>query len=254
LSYGKRIRRPNYQQLNPFVSYVNKYSYTAGNPYLNPHLNNILELEYSYKHIFGIDLYYLHINKIIANLTQPYGNIFISRPENFGINYSFNIMTYVRFSPVKSWDVNATVVVYHLKNKGDAFGTYIDRDNTTGFFGINNQFRLKHGWSGELNLFYSGRQGGGQTFNDPMSRINIAIQKNILKDNGSIRLIANDILAGMNHGDKTVIPGQITAYHTSETDTRTFGVSFSYRFGNSVNGRKSKHNDGGAEDENRRAN
>jgi hypothetical protein len=146
------------------------------------------------------------------------------------------------------------VIAYHLENKGDAFGTYIHRNNTTGFFGINNQFQFKHGWSGELNLYYSGRQGGGQTFNDPMSRINIGIQKNILQDNGSIRLIANDIFAGMNYGDKTLIPGQITAYHTNTTDTRRIGVSFNYRFGKSANGRKSKHNDGGAEDENRRAN
>jgi len=253
-SYGKRIRRPNYQQLNPFVSYVNKYSYTAGNPYLNPHFNNILELEYSYKHLFGVDLYYLHINNLISNLTQPNGNILINRPANFGVNYSFNIMTYVHFTPVKGWDLSATVIAYHLENKGDAFGTHIDRSITTGFFGINNQFKLNHGWSSELNLFYSGRQGGGQTFNDPMWRLTAAIQKNVFKDKGSIRLIADDIFAGMNYGDKTIIPGQSTAYHTNTTDTRRIGLAFNYRFGKSTNGRKSKHNDGGAEDENRRAN
>ena len=32
LNYGKRIRRPDYQSLNPFVTFLDRYTYEQGNP------------------------------------------------------------------------------------------------------------------------------------------------------------------------------------------------------------------------------
>ncbi|RZJ30436.1 MAG: TonB-dependent receptor, partial [Flavobacterium sp.] len=35
-SYGKRINRPYYEDLNPFISPLDKFTFYSGNPYLNP--------------------------------------------------------------------------------------------------------------------------------------------------------------------------------------------------------------------------
>ncbi|MGY2134362.1 outer membrane beta-barrel protein [Hymenobacter sp. HD11105] len=53
-SYSRRIDRPSYQQLNPFVSFVSLYTYVQGNPYLNPQFTNNLQLSYTHPQGFMV--------------------------------------------------------------------------------------------------------------------------------------------------------------------------------------------------------
>ena len=47
LSYSKRIERPEYGDLNPFINTSDPKTYTSGNPYLIPEIGNRVELGYS---------------------------------------------------------------------------------------------------------------------------------------------------------------------------------------------------------------
>jgi len=49
LSYGRRIQRPSYQDLNPFQYLLDRYTYQEGNPYLQPQFSHNVELSYNYK-------------------------------------------------------------------------------------------------------------------------------------------------------------------------------------------------------------
>jgi hypothetical protein len=254
LSYSVRVRRPNYQQLNPFLFYQDHYTYNAGNPYLNPHYNHIYQLRYSYKQYFGITAAWFHINHIIYNITQLTGNIFTTRPENFGINNSINFTAYVNVSALKGWDINANLLVYNLTNKGYAFGQAINENHTTGEIEVSNQFQFSHGWGVELNYFYHGNGNGGQTTNDPISITSAGIQKKVLNGNGTLRLKADDIFHTLINRQVTTGLGQASFINTGESDTRVIGLSFSYRFGKAANARKSNHDSGGASDEQGRTN
>ena len=76
----------------------------------------------------------------------------------------------------------------------------------------------------------------------------------VLKGNGTIRASINDIFHTNKLSDKTIIPGVLMASHTNVTDTRRINLTFSYRFGKDANARKRNHNNGGAADEQDRAN
>ena len=49
LSFGRRIDRPAYQELNPFMFFIDKYTYGSGNPYLKPQYSNNMEFTHIYK-------------------------------------------------------------------------------------------------------------------------------------------------------------------------------------------------------------
>ena len=49
LSYGRRITRPNYQDLNPFTYFLDSLSYRQDNPYLLPQFTNNIELSHTFK-------------------------------------------------------------------------------------------------------------------------------------------------------------------------------------------------------------
>ncbi|MBK8392634.1 MAG: outer membrane beta-barrel protein [Saprospiraceae bacterium] len=46
---GRRITRPNYQDLNPFESRVSELVAWKGNPFLNPNYITNYQVSYSYK-------------------------------------------------------------------------------------------------------------------------------------------------------------------------------------------------------------
>jgi hypothetical protein len=251
-SYSIRVRRPNYQQLDPFLFYQNQYTYLAGNPYLNPHYNHILQLKYTYRQYFGFTVAYYYVDHIIYSITQNVNNVFITRPENFGTNNSINFIAYANISPLKGWDLNANFVVYNLTNRGNAFGQVIDENHTTGEVELSNQFRFSHGWSAELNYIFHAPGNGGQSTTGSIWTSSAGIQKKILKGNGTIRLKADDIFHSLSR-HQTVLVSGATYIHTSESDTRLLGLSLSYRFGKDANARK-RNDKGSAEDEKGRIN
>lgn len=254
LSYNKRIRRPNYQQLNPFLFYNDRYSYAAGNPALKPQYLNGIELRYNYKSIFGITFGYAYLNKLIQSLIEPVGEILITRPRNFGTNYSFNCVPFVSFSPLKGWNLNTTMVLFHLVNKGLANGQVIQGDITTVEMEMNNQFRFSKSWSAELAVFYASPHLGGQTRTNTIWRMDAGIQKTVLKDNGTVRVNMTDIFHSMIRRDQFIGIPLMQSQRRLENDTQRMGISFSYRFGATVNNRRRNQHTGSATEEQGRLN
>ncbi|AEW00495.1 TonB-dependent receptor plug [Niastella koreensis GR20-10] len=253
ISYTTRIRRPSYQQLNPFLFYNDRYSYTTGNPGLRPQNLYAVELKYDYKSIFGVELAYLKVNNLIQSIVQPVGDVFVTRPDNFGINYSFNIVSWFSADVVKDWHVNAKLIVFHLINKGMADDQIVNNSINSGELEISNELRLSKKWSAELSGLYASSHLQGQTKTDPFLTLNGGIQKMILKEKGTLKLSVNDIFQGMIRRDH-ITTAEILSQRRVETDTRRIGIAFSYRFGKDTNNRKRNHNTGGAAEEQGRVN
>jgi hypothetical protein len=254
VSYGSRIRRPSYQQLNPFLFYNDRYSYSAGNPWLNPHYMNAVELKYDYRNFFGVEVAWFHVGQLIQSIVEPAGDVFISRPRNFGSNTSFNFISYLSADMVKGWHVNASLIVFHLINKGMANEQAVRNGITSGELELNNQFRLSKSWSAELSGLYATSHLSGQTKTDPFWHMNAGLQKMILKEKGTLRVTANDIFHTLIRRDHITATAQLLAWRQVTTDTRRIGIAFSYRFGKDTNNRRRNHNTGGAAEEQGRLN
>ena len=70
VSYTRRIKRPNYFQLNPFKNYVNAYSYSEGNPDLRPEFNNQVDLNFMYSQFLTISLNFSHTQNMFSQHTE----------------------------------------------------------------------------------------------------------------------------------------------------------------------------------------
>ncbi|RYF57736.1 MAG: TonB-dependent receptor, partial [Cytophagaceae bacterium] len=57
-SYGRRIDRPSYQDLNPFLFFIDKYTYEQGNPYMRPQFTHNFELGHSFKGFLNTSVNY----------------------------------------------------------------------------------------------------------------------------------------------------------------------------------------------------
>src|SRR5205085_9969208 len=48
-SYGRRIDRPNYRDMNPFKYFLDQYTYEAENHYLTPQFSNNFKVTHNFK-------------------------------------------------------------------------------------------------------------------------------------------------------------------------------------------------------------
>ena len=273
LSYTRKIRRPGYQQLNPFLFYQDQYSYSAGNPGLQPYCDNYFELKYAYKQYFGVTAGFWYNANGVQGLTQAYGEVFVSRPRNYILSRCFSLIPYVALRPARWWDLHFNAVLIYILNNGTAGGgtgaagsvtgaaggaagsVTVDQRTNVHEFETSNEFRISESWSAELDGFFPGKQTFGQTQSN-RAPVNISggVRKSILGDRGILSLNFNDIFHSFyKMATQTIDIAQVTAYSTKETDTRRIGIGFSYRFGKAANARKVRHDSGGAEDEQARS-
>jgi hypothetical protein len=65
-SYTRRIKRPSYYMLNPFRTYVDAYSYQAGNTELTPEFNNDVEINFSWTQYLNMTFIFAHTQDMFS--------------------------------------------------------------------------------------------------------------------------------------------------------------------------------------------
>lgn len=254
LSYNERIRRPGYQQLNPFVFYRDQYTYTVGNPKLVPYYNQYFTLKYSYKQYIGISGGYSIGNNESQSLTTASGDVFTTRPYNFINNRTYSLVPFFSFDPARWWTFRINAVLLYILNNGSAEAVVIQQRANVHEIETSNELQLGPGWSAELDGFFPGKQTFGQSQGDKAGyNISGGLRKSVFNGQGSISLNANDLFNTLNLSTRTIGINQVNAFSTRATDGRRVGLAFTYRFGKATNARK-RNDNGSAVDEKDRTN
>jgi hypothetical protein len=252
-SLARRINRPNYQQLNPFLSFRDNFTYSSGNPELQPNYQYRSELRYSFKQLLTLGLSYGHLINVIIPSTEAVGNIFINRPYNIGEGSIIILSTNLNVKPAKWWMLNTNLQIGHLTATGTVYSQSLNSSFYSYRLNILNQLTFKKGWSGELAGYWSGKDLNSQSITKARMRLNGAIQKKLFKDKASLKLTYEDIFHLWVTKENSISIKQASFYHQSEWDTQRVGIAFTYRFGNETFSRKRRHQDNAAEGEKSRA-
>ena len=233
VNYGKRINRPYFQDLNPFVSPLDKFTFYSGNPYLNPSFSDNYELSYRWKQYFSTTLSYGSSKDEINETIEIKDEIYYSRPGNIGKSqfYSVNVNADIPF--YKWWSANVYSELTNMQYQSKLYTESLDSSGTFWYFSMNNSFKLKHDWSAELSGVYQTDIVSSQFVLLSRSNVNVGIQKKILKGKGSIKLAANDIFySQLNNGIIKNI--KLTdANWRNRPDSRFVAITFTYSFGKS---------------------
>ncbi len=231
LNYGKRIERPYYQDLNPFLSPLDRFTFYSGNPYLNPAFSHNLELSYRYKSLINTSLVYNFTKDNINETIEINDGIYYSRPGNIGKSQVWSWTVSSDFEYAKGISLNVYSEITNLRYKSELYTEGLDRQGTFFFISANNQFKFPREWSAEIGGRFISRLVAGQVTTNPKGALNLAVGKKILKSQGSLRLVFNDILyTNINSG---VINNLQNTYADYENlgDTRFVALTFTYAFG-----------------------
>jgi hypothetical protein len=232
-NYNRRIDRPNYQNLNPFVYYIDEYTFEKGNAFLNPQYTNSFTLNHSFRNAIFTALSYsrtndAQIDMIRQNDTTKIGyqvreNIDYS--ENFNLNIGFNL-------PVTKWyRINANMNAYTNRFYSKKGNDNINNDSYTMNAWTGHYFTLPKNYVLEITSWYQAPQAYGVFDLSGQYNIGMGIQKQILKQRGQIKLFVRDIFNSSKETVKMWSNGNLVMLNKNKWDSRQFGFNFSYRFG-----------------------
>ncbi|MCF2506433.1 outer membrane beta-barrel protein [Dyadobacter sp. CY107] len=245
----RRITRPNYQLLNPFVFYRDQYSYTSGNPMLNPQYQSRIELKFQHKQFLNMGLSYNTFSDLIFQTTEAVNDIFTTRPKNIAGGFMLLLNTTVSTSPTKWWYLNYTARLSKIGMNGRVYTENLHFDVNILRLEINNYFTISPSWNAELGGYYASRDMNGQTLTKGMYRVNGAVQKKIWKGKGSLRVAFDDIFHSWIYNNRSLSLKQSEYFQTSESDTQRISFAMTYRFGKETFARKRRHNNNASDEE-----
>lgn len=260
VSVSRRIDRPGYSQLNPFLFLIDVTTYATGKPGLLPQLTWSYELSYTLKNL-NFTLGYSHTkdnqNIAIAKFKDVFPtipsdeNVTVQIPINLSSSdyYGLTVSAPIR---IKSWwNMINNANVYYNHFNGTLGGTTLNNGKPAVDMRMNNTFTLKNDWTTELNAnFSSGGQYGFMVL-DPTWGLDAGVQKLIIKKKGTLRFSITDIF--WTNLPKAVITydNYIEKWHAYR-ESRVATLTFTYRFGNSKV-QQARRRSTGSEEERQRA-
>lgn len=251
-SFGRRIDRPYYQDLNPFVVILDKYSAFVGNPFLRPQYSNNYELTYSYKKLISVSMVYSLLTNYQVEHDYQQGDIFYASSINLGKAISKGINANLTLPVAKWWNFSLYTQLYHNSFEGQLKNSYLYSSRTFFYATTTSQLAFGKGWSGELTAFYQSKSVWGQFATQARKQVNIGLQKKVLNNKGAIKLSARDIFrSNFSAGDITNL-GNVKATYHNDNANRNVVLGFSYSFGSNGKNQR-KHDSTGAEAEAGRA-
>ncbi len=231
-TYGRRIGRPNYKDLNPFTYIFDAYTYEQGNTALQPQFSDNFDLSYIIRNNYRIGLFYGTTQKAIVKsyiINESENRVYVmptnmSSYNSYGLRVGVGDLSFVNFLHSS---INAGLVRNNYNWDLDAFSN--KNRKTTIMFSLNNRISLPKDWAAEVTGFYNGKMAYGQISVSPIWRLSAGIQRRFLKGNATLGIYSNDILNSYREKGSGIFNG--TWASTNERNDRcVIGVSLTYRF------------------------
>ncbi|MET0465122.1 MAG: outer membrane beta-barrel family protein [Chitinophagaceae bacterium] len=256
-NYSRRIRRPNFWQLNPFIDINDPANLRQGNPALRPEFVNSFELNYSHNYKSGNWLGVIYFRNNPDDITEFSDTITTQQYqelENAGVNPNAILNTYINAGTTNRYGAEFTV--QHKIGKNFDITPTVNMQYRTVKARINDLDLSNEGfnWETKLSMNYKIETTRSSLFNGlgfqllgeyessevipqgkrrPQYSVDYAMRKDFLKDNkATITFSVNDVFNTRRWG---TIYDTETFYQESyrRWSVRSFRISFSYKFGKS---------------------
>lgn len=231
---GRRISRPNYQDLNPFENKLSELSYFKGNPFLNPNYIMNYQFSFSYKNRLVISNTYSVTSDYFANILQIVDEkaTFLT-PQNMDKITSNGLSVSYPITFSKWWEASTFVNYNYSTFDGNIDGTLIDITIHTYNYRIQNNFSLPANVTVDLSFFHNSPfiwRGSIQI--EAIDGLNLGVRKDFFKQKLQVRLTANDIFNGNSDYFYSGNYGGLNIDGFHGVDNRRYGVGLTYKFGN----------------------
>jgi len=231
--YARTIRRPDYQDLNPFVGYVDEYYHTQGNPFLRPAYVNTYEISDLINDKYRLSLQTIITDNYYATIFEQDNvtRVYTSTKANLGMHYQYQMELDLPIDIAKWWSINANVQIFHEKY------TYtldtVSTRTTNGFnIYLNHNIKLSKKLSLQIYNRYESATYYIISNYRPLFLMNAGLSYSILKGKGSLALSWSDIF-NTDYNRYHTNYANLDITEKDRLSTRLVQATFKYHFGSS---------------------
>ena len=234
-NFSRRVQRPSYQSLNPFIRFIDRYTYSLGNPNLKPSISNNIEFSHSWKNKVTTTLNYTYVKDIIQSIIQQKGREAYNTPDNVSSLKQYGISVNANLPVTKWWTSNTYFNVSNDEFEGIINNTLVNLKATGVAVNATQQFKISKSFAAELTGMYrSGRLEGIMRVK-PLFIMGAGISQKVLKNKGTIRLSARDIFHTQRLRGKSQYSNvDFSMRQVSETQVLTLGFTYNFSKGKKI--------------------
>ncbi len=248
MSYSRRVSRPRFRSLNPFVTFSNPLSIYTGNPNLQPQFTDSYELGILQNRTAStiyLGVYHRHTEDVVSRIQiagEEEGQT-IRRPENLAVRNDLGLELNLTQELGSKFRMTGNVNFFNSNTNGfnPETGEDISAEATTvstrmmGFYRNDKLFNAQMTWS------YRAPRRTPQGTRKAITSIDLGLSRDVLKRNGTVALSVRDLFNTRKFRGET-----ITEFFTTDSEFQwrrgpSATVSFTYR----LNQRKQRGRRGG---------
>lgn len=252
-TYSRRIDRPDYQSLNPFIYFLDPYTYMQGNINLLPQYTNSFEFTHTFMGFLSTTAAYSHTSGVITDVTRQIDSTYstFATNENLSSQDNVSLSVFVPIPVTKWWNSMNNLMGFNNRFRGTIQDSTFDKNYTSFMINSQNMFTFKKGWSSEVSVSYMSPQVYGMFVMKATLNVSVGIQKTLFKEKGNLKLSFSDIFWTSRW--RSVVQFQNMDMNLKNSNNgREVYLNFTYKFGNSKTQYQKKES--GASDELNRIN
>ena len=250
-SAGRRISRPSYQSLNPFINYTDAYTAMQGNPYLLPSLARSFELNYLHAGFQALNVSYLLetnvVNDVAAQNDQT--KVTTTRPLNLDQALTLTLTSGGHTDLTKWWGMDNQVGATYGAVQTLVAGQPVRLRRVGAMATSNHTFTLPRHYQLQVGGEYYGPSVNGLFALRASGTFNLGLRKQLWQEKATLNLKVSDLFY-TNGWFSSLHYQNINTDWVNRYDSRRLALSFTYKL---AGGKTHSAHAGGSVDEQGRA-
>ena len=198
LSYSRRIRRPVYNDLSPYVTFSDQRNFFSGNPNLNPEFTDSYELGhilYREKSTLFSTVYYRSTQDKIQRIRTVGDNGFsVTAPYNLVGEESYGLEFSGDYVASSWWKLDFNANFFYATVDGSNLNQNFQATTTSMLFRQSSRFTLPKGWDLQVRGNYEARRKTAQGVQKGIFFLDLSASKKILNQRGTLIFNVADVL------------------------------------------------------------
>lgn len=234
-NYSRRVNRPNFFQLIPYIDVSNPQDTSMGNPNLKPEFIHSTEVSYNNAYSKNSNIlasvYFQYTNNLIQKYRRFNDNgTTFSQNQNLSSAYTYGLELTNRMNILSWWDFTTNVNVFRNNINGANVETQLTKTGFGGFGKIMTNAKLKYGFNAQVTANYFAKTVVAQGEIEPYGNVDIALKKSFYKNLASLTFTVNDVFNTL----QTQTNYSLIPYYNQtvlrKNLTRFFGLNLQVKF------------------------
>lgn len=252
INYSRKIQRPNFEDLNPFLFYLSPYSVWTGNANLRPQYANITEFTYTYDNAYSFFIGHENLNNNYTHLIYQDDSTKIStyKATNFKVRNNLNIGVNINKELFKWWTISYTAQYTFFKYNSVVNNSPFIVTSNKFYISLDNTFILPKNFIINVFGFYTSPHYDATDIMKSDGMVNISVSKSFFDKKLKIRVAGNDIFATKNMSYNTNY-FNVNSKSRNKWSSRFFSLTVTYNFQKGKQFQNTRVNKSNEEEKNR---